>query len=574
VLGIEYFFGYSPQAANWIDPHELAKHALAFVGGIHGQENILSAHLHMDERTPHVHVVAAPVSGGRLKVEPFMGSRAKLRKLQDDFFEQVSSRFGLARTGDNPTGRRHLPPAELRAQTQAVARTITDVKRQLEAAVMTPPVRLISESVSAVSLLTAKGRAAFVRTVEAEATAKLSEMRRRLLSAACATLDEIQELAANAAILKEENDAMKQWQLNELRDIPLPRIAELYLGVVPRREGASWVWETHDHKIVAKGDGPQFYDFKMPTGGLGGGAIDLAMHLLGCDFRTAIRVMASDFPAVLSGAVRSHHMRRAHEETAAALAAPKRLTFEELRARYADPVSSNLSLVRRYLNDARMIPLPLVDRIIDTGDLWANKWGSCVFAHRDLSGEIHGCSIRATVGDFKQTIGVKRNAWFSIGMPPAKAARLVLAESPIDALSFEVLGQNAVDDAIISMAGQSEPSALVALGRPMLMAQDADDVGEQQASAIASIVILGGQKAERKRPVRGKDWNEQLTYDRDKRQRTDREIAERAAEVARALESSLGGSREARSRGPDTGLSGSGPSAHQAGGDPIHRAHR
>jgi len=568
VLGLEYVLTYSPQAADRIDPGEWAKQALAFVEGRHGRDAILSAHLHMDERTPHVHVVAAPVSDGRLKVDRFMGDRGKLRRLQDDYYQQVSSHFGLARRSENPTGRRHIPPAELRAQTQAAEKAVADARKSLEAAAKTAPIKLVSTPISAVSLLTPKGRAAFVDAVENAATKRIAEMREQLLRASIASFDQIRDLAVKALILKEENESMKTWQLQELRDIPLPRIAELYLGVEPRREGNSLVWETHDHKVV--GTGPKWFDFKAPQGQLGGGAIDLTMHLLGCDFPTALRVMAADFPTALSGAVRTHHLRHAREETAAALASPKRLTFAELRALYAEPVASKLATVRRYLHDERMIPMTMVDRMISTGDIWGNKWGSCVFAHRTLSGEIQGCTVRATVGDFKQTLGQKRTAWFSTGALLSQAKRIVVTEAPIDVLSFETLGLSAEGDAILSTAGRADTEQLVALGRPLLLAQDADDAGEQQAQAFASAALLSGLSAVRRKPTRGKDWNEVITHERDKRQRTDREAEGRESQIARALESTLGGNRAEGAGRPHTGLPGAGSLIDPSRGNSIH----
>lgn len=568
VLGLEYFLGFSPDSAGRIEPKEWAKRGLAFIEGRHGRENVLSAFLHCDEKTPHVHIVVAPVSGGRLVVAPFMGNRQKLRRLQDEFHAQVSSHFGLARRSSNPTGRRHIPPAELRAQTKAAERAVDDAKRGLEEAARLPPIRLVSESVPAMSLLTSTGRAAFVRAIEDAATKRILELRKQLLRAAYESIDEIKVLAADAAILREENIAMKTWQLQELRDIDLARVAELYLGVEPRREGRALVWETHDHKVVATGS--KFFDFKSPAVGLGGGAIDLAMHLLGCDFLTATRVMAADFPTALSGAVRTHHLRRAHEETAAALAAPKRLTFAELRARYAEPVAAKLTVVRRYLHEERMIPMSMVDRLISSGDLWANQWASCVFAHRALSGEIQGCTVRATLGNFKQTLGEKRAAWFSTGTLLSQAKRIVVTEAPIDVLSFQTMGLSAEGDAVLSTAGQGDTEQIVALGRPLILAQDADDAGEQQAQALASAALLSGLTAVRRKPTQGKDWNEVITNGRDQQRQIDRETEERESQIVRALESTLGGNRAEGAGRPHTDLPGAGSLIDPSRGNSIH----
>ncbi len=540
VLGVEYVMTYSPQASDRIDPLAWARSALAFVETRHGAENTLSAHLHLDEKTPHVHVVAAPVFANALVIGPFMGSRAILRKLQDDFHAQVSSHFGLARTSETPTRRGHISARELRAKSRETADLISAVKQQVETTAKQISVRIVTEPVSATSMLTSKGRDAFVRTVEQAAETRIVTIRNQILRVAAASLDELHELVASAVLLRAENLAMKTHQLQELRDIELARVADLYLGVTPRREGQSLVWETDDHKLVVTG--VKFHDFKSDQGPLGGGAIDLAMHLLGCDFATAIRTLAADFPLGVAGAVHSHHIQIARQETAKAMASPRPL-FAEQFARFAAPVPANLSLVRKYLSVARMIPAASIDRLVSSGDLWANRFGACTFAHRDPSGGIRGCSIRGTKGDFKQALGDKTGAWFSVGAPVAKASHLVLTESPIDALSFAALEPLAETDAILSTAGQTGCEQIIALGRPLILAQDADEAGEQQASALAAAALLSGLTVERRKPTRGKDWNEELTYDRDERQRIACEIEQRERTLA-------GGEREAGERQP------------------------
>lgn len=568
VIGIEYIGTYSRDADSTIDKFVFAEECLRFIERRHGAENIISARLHLDEATPHVHIIVAPVFANALVVGPFMGNRGILRKLQDDFYDEVSSKFGLARRSENPSSRTHIPMQVLRAQTRESVGSINAAKQQLEVAVDQLPIKIAAEPVSVGSLLTANGRAAFIRSVEQAANSRIIEVRNRILRAAAASLDGLSELVAGSVLLREENDAMKRQQIELMRDIPLERVTELYLGVSPHREGSSLVAETDDHKIVITG--PKFKDFKGYQGSLGGGAIDLAMHLLGCDFKRAIEVLASDFPDFVAGAVRNHYLRRADEETAVARAAPRRPSFEEQFARFAQPESARLPVVRKYLHEERMIPLPQVDQLIERGDLWANKRGSCVFAHRDLSRAIRGCTIRGTSGAFKQVIGSKKDAWFSIGIPLATASRLILTESPIDALSYEALGLRSENDAILSTAGQSDYEPFMEFGRPLLLAQDADDSGNAQADVIATAAMLCGLPIERHRPARGKDWNEQLTYDRDQQRRTAREMAERESAMARTLGAPSQGDRTPISGGPNPGVSGPGKTPDTPRRGPVH----
>ena len=62
---------------------------------------VISAVIHFDETTPHMHVVSVPIikTGERwaLSAKLIMGRPADYRRRQDEFYEQVTKRFGLDR---------------------------------------------------------------------------------------------------------------------------------------------------------------------------------------------------------------------------------------------------------------------------------------------------------------------------------------------------------------------------------------------------------------------------------------------------------------------------------------------
>lgn len=88
-----------------------------------GSNNIISADVHLDEKTPHMHLNFVPLTkDGRLSAKECIGSSRDLQKLQDDFFQTVGKRFGLERgsrsdleNGERP--RRHQKVAEYKAST-------------------------------------------------------------------------------------------------------------------------------------------------------------------------------------------------------------------------------------------------------------------------------------------------------------------------------------------------------------------------------------------------------------------------------------------------------------------------
>lgn len=96
--------------------------------------HIISAVIHYDETTPHLHVVSVPLTkDGRLSARDVIGNKSKMSKTQDSFFEQVGRGYGLARGihMDGQEKKQHISAQEheLREIKQEIARE----KEHLEA---------------------------------------------------------------------------------------------------------------------------------------------------------------------------------------------------------------------------------------------------------------------------------------------------------------------------------------------------------------------------------------------------------------------------------------------------------
>lgn len=89
--------------------------------------HIISAVVHYDETTPHLHVISVPLTqDGRLSARDVIGNKAKMSKTQDAFFEQVGKSYGLERGihMDGQEKRQHISAQEheLREIKQEIAR--------------------------------------------------------------------------------------------------------------------------------------------------------------------------------------------------------------------------------------------------------------------------------------------------------------------------------------------------------------------------------------------------------------------------------------------------------------------
>lgn len=96
--------------------------------------HIISAVVHYDETTPHLHVISVPLTkDGRLSARDVIGNKTKMSKTQDAFFEQVGRGYGLQRGIhiDGQEKKEHISAQEheLREIRQQIARE----QEQLEA---------------------------------------------------------------------------------------------------------------------------------------------------------------------------------------------------------------------------------------------------------------------------------------------------------------------------------------------------------------------------------------------------------------------------------------------------------
>lgn len=81
----------------------------------YGQENVISAVVHLDETTPHMHLNLIPITpDGRLCSKDLF-DKPKLQQLQTDFYEAVGKKYGLQR-GKEGNQAKHLSTAEYKAK--------------------------------------------------------------------------------------------------------------------------------------------------------------------------------------------------------------------------------------------------------------------------------------------------------------------------------------------------------------------------------------------------------------------------------------------------------------------------
>ena len=87
--------------------------ALDFIREHQDQKTIISAVVHMDEKTPHMHLSFVPLTAdGRLCAKEIVGNKKKLTQWQDRFWEHMVRKYPDLERGESAseTGRDHIPP--------------------------------------------------------------------------------------------------------------------------------------------------------------------------------------------------------------------------------------------------------------------------------------------------------------------------------------------------------------------------------------------------------------------------------------------------------------------------------
>jgi regulator of replication initiation timing len=417
---------------------------------------------------------------GKLNCRALLGgSRYRLSELQDDFALAMKP-LGLER-GIKGSRAKH-----------------TEVRKYYAAINSSPDASLDMQTMQR---QLADRQRAIKDSVEMERTNKALSLENQQLK---------QRLAKAAAEAYTHSEAAKEWHkkyddlANKVRDLPLEQVAyELCLDP-DQKDKHKWKHENHIINIT----GSKFYDWQNLKGG--GGAIDLVMHVNSCDFKQAIAWLND---------------RLGEGATLEAVTYKTRVIIQtEPVLKFTPPVqeSSQWQQVKTYLTRERRLPSSLVDHLHQQGLVYADDKQNAVFIRRSLDeSTITGATLRGTAGvenTFKGlALGSKRNTgWFHFqlgGQSSDPIQRVVLVESPIDAMSFAVLDRSESRKTLyLSTDGAGEVPLKFLLNLPaksVLVALDNDTDGEKMAQNLLAQLP---EQAVRRQP-KLKDWNEQLKND-------------------------------------------------------------
>ena len=121
---VEAMFTATPEFFNGKKLPEIRRYfeeVLRFFEQFQSRETIISAVVHMDEKTPHMHLSFVPLTAdGRLSAKDIVGNKKKLTWWQDQFWEHMVQKYPDLERGESAsqTGRDHIPPRIFKEMTR------------------------------------------------------------------------------------------------------------------------------------------------------------------------------------------------------------------------------------------------------------------------------------------------------------------------------------------------------------------------------------------------------------------------------------------------------------------------
>ena len=470
----EYFRPENPGQAGFYVPARLEAWQQAITAWAREQwaDNLVALTVHLDEATPHAHAVVVPVNPktNRLSAKAMItGGKAKLRQLQDSYAAALAP-LGLQR-GIKGSRAKHkrikdvygildAPTPAIEPVPEPPASLLSATRRQWAE----EQTRRIEEREQILRDQATAGRIAqYLAHDQAAAVARAEQAAELARLAADAERQAAEKARAEVKQLREQ----LRIEANRLRALPLDRVLEA-AGLERDPADPKKQWHGQGHRINVTDR--KFYDHDQGIGG--GGAIDLAMHLTGADYKDAVAWLA-----FVAG-------ERAVIAEAAGMAAERARNAAQEGRSSAPPLPSDRhwERVRRYLVDGRGLDLALVDQMHAQGQVYADARANAVF----LSGDGQGVELRGTGNRQWRGYRGRKVAPFAVMAPGSgpddSPDAVAVVESAIDAIAYSQLHPGTI---AVSLGGSGSRDLFSSISEqarkmrvPVVWAGDNDEGGE------------------------------------------------------------------------------------------------
>lgn len=215
VKAIEYLMTASPdfwKTASKEDRSSFIKRSRSWLEKKHGAGCVVAEWLHVDEHSPHIHAIVIPLVDGVLNAKHFLGGKARMRALQDDFAKQVGEPVGLLRglKGSDVT---HTPAADWWAALNAPTPQPSRVDfAKAAVGINVPSIDLAYQQAQALNAIQSE-------SLKTKKRIKAVDQRERKLAVEESFLGDKMKLSQRVSELERENETLK----NKVRSLETPK---------------------------------------------------------------------------------------------------------------------------------------------------------------------------------------------------------------------------------------------------------------------------------------------------------------------------------------------------------------
>jgi len=394
VLAVETLLSASPEfftGKSHDDVIDWANESIKSMGDFWGMDNIVSAVLHLDESTPHIHVLSLPINDNKLNCRSYIGGREKLAKLQSAYADDLSH-FGLKR-GVEGSVRQHKSMKELAGRAKEIempeVHKFDIIEEETFFSTKTKEIEAIHPSKVKPIVTQAQGR--YLDSERARAAEKKLDK---------VTLDNIRSL--DLLDVCEKMGYEKDIKESNIYHTPMGKIG------------------------IDKNNHSKFYNYTLGVGK--GGAIDLVMHCEETDFKNASRMLCDCFGvnAAVTESVKKFARRQ------------KKVVQQKIEIKQPLRDSFLDYDLQKYIVDERKIKKSVFEEWLNKSKVYASKFSKsfqCIFSNAG--------------GYFRKNPATGYAGWVKGSHPQpdiiinnSSDNNVYICESHIDAMSFQSLFSN------------------------------------------------------------------------------------------------------------------------------------
>ena len=203
---------------------EFFEHALTFLQQEQEPKTFISAVVHMDEKTPHMHLSFVPLTADhRLCAKEILGNKKKLTQWQDKFWAHMVKKYPDLERGESAseTGREHIPPRVYKQMTR-----LSRQKDKLEA--LLTDVKFTNYKERSAQI------AAFLEKYIPDVAAMETEMKKYRGSLQSVQAENKKLTAENASLSKELKESQQESVMKKMKDLQLQHDYAAAVSVLER----------------------------------------------------------------------------------------------------------------------------------------------------------------------------------------------------------------------------------------------------------------------------------------------------------------------------------------------------